>query len=137
MPNCRITSRPLPVELHLFGYVLKKFPVQFLGNGEIAMVLFRYIEIHPGMLLIQNEKLFNTDNGGPVGLATRLLPELNPLIYIALLQLRNLGIVLQMTNPHHMVLLIVNIHHPGSRIKVRSEERRVGKECRCRWWSYH
>src|SRR5690554_8104840 len=20
---------------------------------------------------------------------------------------------------------------------IRSEERRVGKECRCRWWSYH
>src|SRR5438445_12650972 len=23
------------------------------------------------------------------------------------------------------------------RLDVRSEERRVGKECRCRWWQYH
>src|SRR5438034_11620736 len=25
-------------------------------------------------------------------------------------------------------------HH---RVDPRSEERRVGKECRCRWWRYH
>src|SRR5207248_3605161 len=23
------------------------------------------------------------------------------------------------------------------RVQNRSEERRVGKECRCRWWTYH
>src|SRR5687768_17828745 len=25
----------------------------------------------------------------------------------------------------------------GKTFMVRSEERRVGKECRCRWWTYH
>ena len=27
--------------------------------------------------------------------------------------------------------------YPGSKYPVRSEERRVGKECRSRWWPYH
>src|SRR5438093_5368327 len=37
----------------------------------------------------------------------------------------------------------IKIIHPGAAdvqgavLRERSEERRVGKECRCRWWPYH
>src|SRR5256885_12765477 len=35
-------------------------------------------------------------------------------------------------------VLIVNTPHPArKRLKLRSEERRVGKECRSRWSPYH
>ena len=33
-----------------------------------------------------------------------------------------------------LVLFIAPLAYP---LLYRSEERRVGKECRCRWWKYH
>src|SRR5947209_20422254 len=39
--------------------------------------------------------------------------------------------------PSHQVEVTLNIKH-GTKISAnRSEERRVGKECRSRWWTYH
>src|SRR2546422_6897184 len=42
------------------------------------------------------------------------------------------------THPHKgMSTFIVPMDHPGVTIRRRSEERRVGKECRSRWSPYH
>src|SRR5476649_1231595 len=37
----------------------------------------------------------------------------------------------------HLRFRTVGIEHPHGYIGSRSEERRVGKECRSRWWPYH
>src|SRR5688572_33054673 len=35
------------------------------------------------------------------------------------------------------ILRSIRVWHLGDSFENRSEERRVGKECRCRWSSYH
>ena len=35
------------------------------------------------------------------------------------------------------ILTAVQVHTPDAALDVRSEERRVGKECRSRWSPYH
>src|SRR5206468_5800926 len=39
--------------------------------------------------------------------------------------------------PRGVKVVVTQIGKDHEAIRVRSEERRVGKECRCRWWPYH
>ena len=44
---------------------------------------------------------------------------------------------LQMVHLTKMGVIFVHVSHPDDALDVRSEERRVGKECRSRWSPYH
>src|SRR5437667_8699116 len=50
------------------------------------------------------------------------------------LQSRALASKIQLSSRPHTAIVH---HHNGKSVKVRSEERRVGKECRSRWSPYH
>src|SRR5690554_7922792 len=45
-------------------------------------------------------------------------------------------VVIQTYDPDHWIIQHV-INHDFIGMYKRSEERRVGKECRSRWWTYH
>src|SRR5258708_34099880 len=65
------------------------------------------------------------------------LPEINGLEIIAALKEAGLNIPTILTTVEGSEALAVQAMRAGVRDYLRSEERRVGKECRSRWSPYH
>src|SRR5438045_8323740 len=50
---------------------------------------------------------------------------------------RRVGILARFVNGNQRVRLALELREVDDALKLRSEERRVGKECRSRWWPYN
>src|SRR5690242_21856557 len=73
---------------------------------------------------------YHFDDTGPSGAASRLISYLN--FPVALIAIALVGAAVRGPMAWAAIVLCAAVALPGV---VRSEERRVGKECRSRWWA--
>src|SRR5258708_26866477 len=80
---------------------------------------------------------FQAEDGIRDDLVTGVQTCALPIFYVTAEVLRRVSILLQPVMPAAMAKLLDLLGVPVGQRQLRSEERRVGKECRSRWSPYH
>src|SRR5688572_21453446 len=135
------------VELHL-GVVVPRIPALLAGGAELQLVILQLLRAQVVMRRREeNVTRLGVDEGAGRLAGSRRHARRVPAVHVHQIDLieRISGLALALENELLAILRPVAFagtapldgQAPDSRQEIRSEERRVGKECRYRWGRYH